>query len=131
MALNLQQKNEMFGAYKNEIYLMKTCMNVFAEMKANEEKEIYEKFLVRKFYHKNEKEREISETLLWIFTYSYNTTITFLNIIPCYLQQMCRIKVFYQNQSILSKTKLFVPIVSPYTLFSVFYFELNILAALC
>ena len=101
---------------------MKTCMNVFAEMKANEEKEIYEKFLVRKFYHKNEKEREISETLLWIFTYSYNTAITFLNIIPCYSQQMCRIKVFYQNQSILSKTKLFISIVSPYTPFLCFLF---------
>ena len=40
MALNLQQKNQMFDAYKNEIYLIKTCMNVFAELKTNEEKEI-------------------------------------------------------------------------------------------
>ena len=40
-----QQKNEMFGVYKNEIYLIKTWMIVFAEMKTNEEKKIYEKFL--------------------------------------------------------------------------------------
>ena len=33
----------MFGAYKNEIYLIKTCMNVFVERKTNEEKKIYEK----------------------------------------------------------------------------------------
>ena len=35
----------MFGTYKNEIYLIKTCMNVFVERKTNEEKKIYEKLL--------------------------------------------------------------------------------------
>lgn len=50
-------------------------MNAFVEMKTNEEKEIYKKFLGKEVYHKNEKDREISETLLWIFTYSYNKTI--------------------------------------------------------
>ena len=35
----------MFGAYKNKIYHIKTYMNVLAEMKTNEGKEIYEKFL--------------------------------------------------------------------------------------
>ena len=43
---------------------------------------------------KNEKEREILETFLWIFTYSYNMTLAFLNIIPCYSQQIWRI-IFY------------------------------------
>ena len=68
-----QQKNQMFGVYKNEIYLIKTWMIVFAEMKTNEKRKSMRSFWVRKFYHENEKEREISETLLWIFTYSYNT----------------------------------------------------------
>ena len=36
-------------------------MNVIAETKTNEAKKI---FWVRKFYHENEKEREILETLL-------------------------------------------------------------------
>ena len=39
-------------------------MNVFSETKTKEEKEIYEDIWVRKFYHENEKEREILETLL-------------------------------------------------------------------
>ena len=41
-------------------------------------------FWVRKFYNENEKEREILETLLWIFTCSYNTTIAFHNSILIY-----------------------------------------------
>ena len=36
-------------------------------------------FWVRKFYHKNEKEMEISQTLPWIFTCSYNTAIVYYN----------------------------------------------------
>ena len=39
----------------------------------------------RKFYHENEKEREILKTLLWIYTCSHNTTITFLYMIPLLL----------------------------------------------
>ena len=35
----------MFGAYKNEIYLIKAWLNVFAEMKTNEEKELHEDIL--------------------------------------------------------------------------------------
>ena len=63
-------------------------MNVFAETKTNEEKDIYEVIWVRKFYLKNEKEREVLETLLWIFTHSYNVTIAaFLYIIPYYFQK--------------------------------------------
>ena len=46
-------------------------MYVFAETKTNEEKDMYEDIWVRKFYYKNEKEREILETLHWIFTRSY------------------------------------------------------------
>ena len=41
-------------------------------------------FWARKFFNKNEKEREILETLLWIFTCSYNTTIAFHNSILKY-----------------------------------------------
>ena len=39
-------------------------MHVFGETKANEENEIFEDILGKKIYHKNEKEREILETLL-------------------------------------------------------------------
>ena len=42
----------------------KSRMNEFAETKTNEEKDMYEDIRVRKFYHNNEKEREILETLL-------------------------------------------------------------------
>ena len=35
----------MLGAYKNEIYLIKAWLNVFAEMKTNEEKELHEDIL--------------------------------------------------------------------------------------
>ena len=35
----------MFGAYKNKIYLIKAWLNVFAEMKTNEEKELHEDIL--------------------------------------------------------------------------------------
>ena len=73
-----------FWRLKNEIYLIKTWINVFAETKTNEEKKIHIIFWVRKFYHENDKEREILETLLWIFTCSYNTPIAFLYIIPYY-----------------------------------------------
>ena len=45
-------------------------------------------FWVRKIYHENEKERKNLETLLWIFTCSYNTTIAFLYIISYYSQQI-------------------------------------------
>ena len=63
-------------------------MYVFAETRTNEEKEIYEIIWVRKFYLKNEKEREVLETLIWIFTCSHNVTIAaFLYIIPYYCQQ--------------------------------------------
>ena len=66
-------------------------MHVFGETKANEENEIFEDILGKEIYHKNEKEREILETLLWIFTCSYNTTIAFLYIIPYYTQQIWKI----------------------------------------
>ena len=66
-------------------------MNVFAETKTKEEKEIYEDIWVRKFYHENEKEREILETLLWIFNCSYNTTIAFLYVITHYYEQIWKI----------------------------------------
>ena len=63
-------------------------MNVFAETRTNEEKDIYEVIWVRKFYLKNDKEREVLETLLWIFTRCHNVTIAaFLYIIPYYSQQ--------------------------------------------
>ena len=39
-------------------------MHVFGETKANEETEIFEDILGKEIYHKNEKEREILETLL-------------------------------------------------------------------
>ena len=78
MALNLHQKNHMLGAYKKKWKPMK-------------KKKPVRSFWVRKFYHKNKKEREISEALLWTFAYSYNTTIAFLNIIACYSQQIRRI----------------------------------------
>ena len=65
---------------------------MFAETKTNEEKEIYVKILWgSKFYHKNEKERAILQTLSWIFTFSYNTTIAFLYIISYYSQQIWKI----------------------------------------
>ena len=51
-------------------------------------------FWVMKFYHENEKEREILETLLWIFTCSYNAAIAFLYIIPYYIQKIWKI-IFY------------------------------------
>ena len=63
-------------------------MNVFSETKTKEEKEIYEDIWVRKFYHENKKERGTLDTLLWIFNYSYNTTIAFLYVIKHYYGQI-------------------------------------------
>lgn len=51
-------------------------------------------FVVRKLYHENEKEGEILETLLWIFTRNYNRAIAFLYIILCYFQQIWQ-TIFY------------------------------------
>ena len=57
-------------------------------------KKLMKIFWVRKFYHENEKEREILKTLLWIFTFIYNAAIDFLYIIPYYSQQIQKI-IFY------------------------------------
>ena len=45
MALNLQQKIKYLALKKNEIYLIKAWINVFAKTKTNKEKEIYEDVL--------------------------------------------------------------------------------------
>ena len=82
------EKSNVWRLKNPEIYLIKVWMNVFPETKTNEEKEIYEDIWVTKFYHKNEKEREILEALLWIFTCNYNITIAFLYKIPYYSQQI-------------------------------------------
>ena len=42
----------------------KAWMNVFAETKRMKKRESMNIFWVRKFYHENEKERDILETLL-------------------------------------------------------------------
>ena len=73
-------------------------MNVFAETKRMKKRESMNIFWVRKFYHENEKERDILETLLWIFICSYNTTIAFLYIIPYYSQQIWKIIVYGRPQ---------------------------------
>ena len=49
----------MFNAYKNEIYLIKPWMNVFAETKQMKKRKSMKIFWVRKFQQENEKEREI------------------------------------------------------------------------
>ena len=55
----------MFGPYKNEIYHIKTCMNVFAEMKTTEEKEIYEKFLGKEVLsQKRERKRDFRSVVM-------------------------------------------------------------------
>ena len=101
-------------------------------------KKLMKIFWVRKFYHENEKEREILKTLLWIFTFIYNAAIDFLYIIPYYSQQIQKLFSMVQHNFLKewkslssSRTKLFVPVVSPYTLCCVLYFDLTILAALC
>ena len=49
----------------------------FAKTKTNKKRKSMKIIWVRKVYHKNEEEREISQTLLWIFTCSCNTTTVF------------------------------------------------------
>ena len=113
---SLAEKSKCSARKKNEICLINTWMNIFAErMRKRKSMKI---FWVRKFYYENEKERQILETLLWMCTSSYNTTIAFLYIIPCYSQD------FLQEQSYLYPSFYL-------TLFYVPYFDLNILAALC
>ena len=68
------KKIKCLAPRKNKIRLIKAWMNVFAETKANEEKEIYEYIW--------------TETLLWIFTCSYSTIIAFIYILPYYSQQI-------------------------------------------
>ena len=87
-------------------------MYVFAETRTNEEKEIYEVIWVRKFYLKNEKERGVLETLIWIFTRSHNVTAAaFLYIIPY---------ITASKEQSTSRIELFVSVVSPYTFFLFF-----------
>ena len=113
---SLAEKSKCSARKKNEICLINTWMNIFAErMRKRKSMKI---FWVRKFYYENEKERGILETLLWMCTSSYNTTIAFLYIIPCYSQDLL------QEQSYLYPSFYL-------TLFYVPYFDLNILAALC
>ena len=57
-------------------------MNVIAETKTKEAKKILEDILGKKILSRKREKKEILETLLWIFNCSYNTTITFLYIIP-------------------------------------------------
>ena len=59
-------------------------------------------FWVRIFYRENEKEREILETLSWIFTFSYNTTTTFLYIanMKNQFRKGMNITVFIKNKII-------------------------------
>ena len=89
-------------------------------------------FWVRKFYNKKEKERETSEAMLRIFTYSCNTTVAFLNIIPCNSHQIWMIVSYGRRQfregmkiKVIINNKLCVFIVSTYTLFlcSLFWFK--------
>ena len=102
-------------------------------------------FWVRRFYHENQKESDILETLLWIYICSYNTTIVFLHIIPYYSQQIwkilfyrglqCRIglkiTVFIKNKIIYIR-RFTLHCLLAYTFFlRVLYFDLNLLAALC
>ena len=56
-------------------------MNVFAETKTNEEKEIYEDILGKE--QKQERKGDF-RNVVRIVTCSYNTTIAFLYIIPYY-----------------------------------------------
>ena len=94
-------------------------------------------FWARKFYHENEKEREILKTLLWIFTFSYNTTIAFLYVIPYYFQKIRKIIFYGRPQSRKGvKIKAFIKnkiiCIRLFTLnfFCVLYFDLNTLPAL-
>ena len=41
-------------------------------------------FWVRKFYHENEREKKMLETLPWTFNCNYNTNKAFVYIIPYY-----------------------------------------------
>ena len=63
-------------------------MNVFAEMKTNEEKEIYEDILGKEILSQKPERKGTFRNVVWIFICSFNTTIAFLYVIPYYSQQI-------------------------------------------
>ena len=92
MALNLPEKNQMFGSYKKRNISYKR-IDKCTSWNENKEKEIYEDILGKEILSPK-RERKILQTLLWIFTCSYNTTIAFLYLIPYYVQQIWKV-IFY------------------------------------
>ena len=83
-------------SWKFEVIYICLCSHQSKGKKKEKEKKrkSMKTFWVRKLYHKNEKEREILDTLLWIFTSSFNIAIAFLYIMPYYSQQIWKI-IFY------------------------------------